>query len=61
MFKARAKSELREEATKQDAMDVVDIMKYCLIDILSDNSMETDFPQPQRGLKSTSRNQVQSF
>lgn len=56
MFKARAKAELREEATSKDAMDVVEIMKYCLIDVFADISAEDT--TIKSNLKSTSRNQV---
>ncbi|KAL1488055.1 hypothetical protein ABEB36_015424 [Hypothenemus hampei] len=36
LTQARAKAELREEATEEDALHVIDIMKHCLKDIFTD-------------------------
>lgn len=53
--------ELREEATKEDALDVVEIMRFCMRDILNnDDSEAVDVPKSQSNLKNTSRNQVKS-
>jgi DNA helicase MCM8 len=40
---ARAKCELREEATAQDAHDVVEIIKTSLQDVLEDQHGQIDF------------------
>ena len=39
----RAKLELREECSEQDALDVVEIMKSCMVDTVSDNIGIMDF------------------
>jgi len=43
LAEARAKVELREVVTEQDAKDVVDIMKESLYDVLSDELGHVDF------------------
>ena len=39
LTEARAKLELREEATEADALDVVDIMRASMVDTAADPSM----------------------
>ena len=39
LTEARAKLELREEATEGDALDVVDIMRASMVDTAADPSM----------------------
>lgn len=58
IFKARAKAELREEATKEDALDVIEIMKFSLIDIFTDSCGILDKTRSQNGTGTSSRNQV---
>lgn len=41
--------ELREEATANDALDVVEIMKYSLVDTFSDEYGTLDFSRSQNG------------
>ncbi|XP_028279938.1 DNA helicase MCM8 [Parambassis ranga] len=49
LTEARAKLELRETATKSDAEDVVEIMKYSLADTYSDGLGNLDFERSQLG------------
>ncbi|XP_015800528.3 DNA helicase MCM8 [Nothobranchius furzeri] len=49
LTEARAKLELREMATKNDAEDVVEIMKYSLADTYSDGLGNLDFERSQLG------------
>jgi DNA helicase MCM8 len=50
--------ELREEATLNDALDVIDIVKSSLIDTLSDEFGTMNFDRSQNGCGMSSRNQV---
>ncbi|CAG0902015.1 unnamed protein product [Cyprideis torosa] len=47
MTEARAKAELRSEATAQDAEDVVEIMKYCMSHVFTDDFRLIDFNRLQ--------------
>ncbi|KAJ8924425.1 hypothetical protein NQ315_007221 [Exocentrus adspersus] len=58
LAQARAKTELREEATEDDALDVVEIMKYSLIDIFSDGSGSLDRTRSQNGTGMSTKNQA---
>nr|QIC49968.1 DNA helicase MCM8 [Actinia equina] len=49
LTEARARLELREKATSQDAEDVVVIMKYSLMDTYSDDFGNLDFQRSQHG------------
>ena len=49
LTEARAKLELREEATEQDALDVVEIMKSCMVDTIADNLGILDFSRSHMG------------
>lgn len=57
-FKARARLEMREKASQQDAQDVVEIMKYSLLDTFSDDFGNLDFQRSQHGSGMSSRAQV---
>jgi DNA helicase MCM8 len=61
LTEARAKLELREEATEKDAQDVVDIMKYSMVDTLSDGYGNVDFQRSQNGSGTSSKNQGKIF
>ncbi|GAB6026064.1 DNA replication licensing factor mcm8 [Chamberlinius hualienensis] len=49
LSEARAKLELREEVTEEDAKDVVEIMKYSMMDTYSDEHGFLDFTRSQNG------------
>lgn len=49
LTEARAKLELREECTKHDALEVVQIMKASMIDTYSDENGQLDFTRLQHG------------
>lgn len=49
LTEARARLELREEATKEDAEDVIEIMKYSMVDTYSDQFGGLDFRRSQHG------------
>ncbi|CAF3364063.1 unnamed protein product [Rotaria sp. Silwood1] len=49
LTEARAKLELREECTKADALDVVQIMKASMIDTYTDENGQLDFSRLQHG------------
>ena len=57
-LKARARLEMREKASQQDAKDVVEIMKYSLLDTFSDDFGNLDFQRSQHGSGLSSRAQV---
>ncbi|XP_023713676.1 DNA helicase MCM8 isoform X1 [Cryptotermes secundus] len=61
LTEARAKLELREEAIEKDAQDVVEIMKYSMVDTLSDGIGTVDFQRSQNGSGTSSRNQGKIF
>ena len=47
-----------EKASQQDAQDVVEIMKYSLLDTFSDDFGNLDFQRSQHGSGMSSRAQV---
>ena len=49
LTQARAKLELRSEATGQDAIEVIEIMKHSMIDVYSDELGEIDFSRSLHG------------
>ena len=61
MTEARAKLELREEATEQDALDVVEIMKSCMVDTIADNLGILDFSRSHMGSGMSSRGAAKKF
>jgi len=58
LAEARAKAELRETVTMQDAIDVVDIMKEALLDVFTDDLGLADFRS--RGVMSKNK-QIKAF
>ncbi|XP_074039744.1 DNA helicase MCM8 isoform X3 [Leptinotarsa decemlineata] len=58
LTQARAKAELREEATKEDAEDVIEIMKFSLIDIFTDSSGILDKTRSQNGTGTSTKSQI---
>ncbi|XP_057667383.1 DNA helicase MCM8-like isoform X4 [Diorhabda carinulata] len=58
LTQARAKAELREVATKQDAEDVVEIMKWSLNDIFSDGTGVLDKTRSQNGTGTSTKAQI---
>ncbi|CAH3150664.1 unnamed protein product, partial [Porites evermanni] len=58
LTQARARLEMREKASQQDAQDVVEIMKYSLLDTFSDDFGNLDFQRSQHGSGMSSRAQV---
>ena len=55
---ARAKLELREEATGYDAIDVVELMRWSMVDTFSDEFGMLDFQRSQHGSGMSTKNQV---
>ena len=52
---------MREKASQQDAQDVVEIMKYSLLDTFSDDFGNLDFQRSQHGSGMSSRAQVRQL
>ncbi|KAK2567403.1 DNA helicase MCM8 [Acropora cervicornis] len=61
VLQARARLEMREKASQQDAQDVVEIMKYSLLDAFSDDLGNLDFQRSQHGSGMSSRAQSKRF
>lgn len=61
LTQARARLEMREKASRQDAQDVVEIMKYSLLDTFSDDFGNLDFQRSQHGSGMSSRAQSKRF
>lgn len=61
LTEARAKAELRTEATEADAMDVVEIFKLSMIDTFSDQFGGIDFSRSQHGSGMSTKNQAKKF
>lgn len=61
LTEARARLELREEATKEDAEDVIQIMKYSMVDTYSDQFGGLDFKRSQHGSGMSGRSQPKKF
>lgn len=61
LTQARARLEMREKASQQDAKDVVEIMKYSLLDTFSDDFGNLDFQRSQHGSGMSSRAQSKRF
>ena len=58
LTEARARLSLREEATGEDAQDVVQIMKFSMNDTFSDEFGILDFDRSQHGSGMSQRAQV---
>ncbi|XP_075719163.1 DNA helicase MCM8 [Rhinoderma darwinii] len=61
LTEARARSELREEATREDAEDVIQIMKYSLLGTYSDEFGKLDFNRSQHGSGMSNRSLAKKF
>ncbi|GAB1601268.1 DNA helicase MCM8 [Argonauta hians] len=61
LTEARARAELREEATKEDAEDVIAIMKYSMKETYSDEFGSLDFRRSQHGSGMSSKSQHKKF
>lgn len=61
LTEARAKVELREEATEQDARDVVEIMRASMIDTYSDGDGVLDFSRNLNGSGMSTRGAAKKF
>ncbi|XP_026285524.1 DNA helicase MCM8 [Frankliniella occidentalis] len=61
LTEARAKLELREKATYQDALDVVEIFRSSLVDSFADELGTLDFNRSQNGSGMSSRNKAKKF
>ncbi|KAI8926730.1 MCM2/3/5 family-domain-containing protein [Entophlyctis helioformis] len=61
LSEARARSELREEVTEQDAQDVVQIMKVSLWDTYEDDTGQIDFQRSQLGSGMSKRGEPKRF
>lgn len=57
LTQARARLELRELATEQDALDVVEVLRHSLVDTFNDNFQKLDFSRTSNNTTS-SRGQV---
>ncbi|KAJ9065482.1 DNA replication licensing factor mcm8, variant 2 [Entomophthora muscae] len=61
LAEARAKMELRESVTEQDAYDVVELMKLSLFDAYADDEGVLDFQRSQHGSGMTQKSDVKRF
>ncbi|KAK5640836.1 hypothetical protein RI129_009383 [Pyrocoelia pectoralis] len=61
LTQARAKAELREEATVEDAIDVLEIMRTSFIDIFTDETGTLDFRRSQSGSGMSKEKQVKAL
>ncbi|XP_071080734.1 DNA helicase MCM8-like [Haliotis cracherodii] len=61
LTEARARLELREVATSQDAEEVVEIMKFSMVDVYSDQFGWLDFKRSQHGSGMSGRSQPKRF
>nr|XP_004610994.1 unnamed protein product [Sorex araneus] len=61
LTEARARLELREEATKEDAEDIVEIMKYSMLGTYSDEFGNLDFERSQHGSGMSNRSAAKRF
>ncbi|XP_077169313.1 DNA helicase MCM8 isoform X2 [Paroedura picta] len=61
LTEARSRLELREKATKEDADDVIEIMKYSMLGTYSDEFGRLDFERSQHGSGMSNRSQAKRF
>ncbi|XP_071552427.1 DNA helicase MCM8-like [Panulirus ornatus] len=61
LTEARARCELREEASEGDARDVVEVMRFSMMDTFSDEFGLLDFQRSQHGSGSSNRAQMKKF
>uniref|UniRef100_A0A672UPM1 DNA helicase MCM8 n=1 Tax=Strigops habroptila TaxID=2489341 RepID=A0A672UPM1_STRHB len=58
LTEARSRLELREKSTKEDAEDVIEIMKYSMLGTYSDEFGKLDFERSQHGSGMSNRSQA---
>ncbi|XP_020841192.1 DNA helicase MCM8 isoform X1 [Phascolarctos cinereus] len=61
LTEARTRLELREKATKEDAEDIVEIMKYSMLGTYSDEFGNLDFERSQHGSGMSNRSAAKRF
>ncbi|OXB68339.1 hypothetical protein ASZ78_015279, partial [Callipepla squamata] len=61
LTEARTRLELREKCTKEDAEDVIEIMKYSMLGTYSDEFGKLDFERSQHGSGMSNRSQAKKF
>ncbi|XP_019371747.1 PREDICTED: DNA helicase MCM8 isoform X1 [Gavialis gangeticus] len=61
LTEARSRLELREKSTKEDAEDVVEIMKYSMLGTYTDEFGKLDFERSQHGSGMSNRSQAKKF
>ncbi|XP_044865741.1 DNA helicase MCM8 isoform X2 [Mauremys mutica] len=61
LTEARSRLELREKSTKEDAKDVIEIMKYSMLGTYSDEFGKLDFERSQHGSGMSNRSQAKRF
>ncbi|XP_074144000.1 DNA helicase MCM8 isoform X1 [Sminthopsis crassicaudata] len=61
LTEARTRLELRERATKEDAEDIVEIMKYSMLGTYSDEFGNLDFERSQHGSGMSNRSAAKRF
>ena len=61
LTEARAKLELREEATESDALDVIEIMRMSMVDTNADGFGSLDFSRSLNGSGTSSRGAAKKF
>ncbi|KAF5283512.1 hypothetical protein FQA39_LY17327 [Lamprigera yunnana] len=61
LTQARAKVELREEATEYDAIDVLELIRTSFIDIFTDETGTLDFRRSQSGSGMSKEKQMKAF
>ncbi|NXR66561.1 MCM8 helicase, partial [Rhadina sibilatrix] len=61
LTEARSRLELREKSTKEDAEDVIEIMKYSMLGTYSDEFGKLDFERSQHGSGMSHRSQAKRF
>ncbi|XP_033631713.1 DNA helicase MCM8-like [Asterias rubens] len=61
LTEARARLEMREKANQHDAEDVVELMKFSMIDTYSDEFGHLDFQRSQHGSGMSSRSKAKRF
>ncbi|XP_074065588.1 DNA helicase MCM8 isoform X1 [Macrotis lagotis] len=61
LTEARTRLELREKATKEDAKDIVEIMKYSMLGTYSDEFGNLDFERSQHGSGMSNRSAAKKF
>ncbi|XP_023237196.1 DNA helicase MCM8-like isoform X2 [Centruroides sculpturatus] len=61
LTEARARVELRDQCTKQDALDIVELMKFSMIDTYSDQFGLLHFQRSQHGSGMSSNSKAKKF